>query len=344
MSYGQKTRAKALAVGMARVELVVRVLTAVGTRVGMPPGNEREIVDNTPLGEVLGKPGDTATELRDILRPVGIARDVLRSLSVPDNDSIGELRDSVCKLRDGISELRIRVVRPELRDAAGKVTDALGTFDNELSYGKSADRAVMIKEGYLHTCVIGRLVSGIPSVTDGVFDTGGIVTLAVSPGKLSVGEEKDVVSASKLNETEVAGSETSETEPVAKEDSVGKLPVGSSVVLSDKSSEDKVDKSPPENEVPPNSILEKLVVNTLARSLVGIPPGVIEPGVECPGAVTLAEIEGAEKLPVKISEEKEGRSGDRLVDSPFEGREMFPVDNVGSTEPMSDALSDESPG
>lgn len=110
----------------------------------MPPGNEREIVDNTPLGEVLGKPGDTVTELRDILGPVGIARDVLRSLSVPDNDSIRELGDGVCKLRDGIGELWIRVVRPELRDAAGKVTNALGTFDNELGWGKLADRAVVI--------------------------------------------------------------------------------------------------------------------------------------------------------------------------------------------------------
>jgi hypothetical protein len=90
---------------MGDAELVVRVLTAVGPRVGMPPGNEREIVDNTPLSEVLGELGNTVTELRDILGPVGIARDVLRSLGVPDNDSIGELRDSVCKLRDGISEL-----------------------------------------------------------------------------------------------------------------------------------------------------------------------------------------------------------------------------------------------
>ena len=129
---------------MGEAEPVVRVLAAVGIRVGMPPGNEREIVDRTPLGEVLGKPGNALAELRDILRPVGIARDVFRSLSVPDSDSVGKLGDSVCKLRDGISELRIRVVRPELRDAAGKVTDTLGTFDNELSYGKSADRAIAI--------------------------------------------------------------------------------------------------------------------------------------------------------------------------------------------------------
>jgi len=127
---------------MGDAELVVRVLTAVGKRVGTPPGNDREMLDsdmldremldNTLLGEVLGKSGNAVAELRDILTPVGIARDVLRSLIVPDNDR-SELRDGVCKLRDGISELRVRVVRPELRDAAGKVTDALGTFDNELS-------------------------------------------------------------------------------------------------------------------------------------------------------------------------------------------------------------------
>jgi hypothetical protein len=67
LSYGQKTRARTLAVGMRDAELVVRVLAAVGARVGMPPGNEREIVDNTPLSEVLDKLGDTLTELREIL-------------------------------------------------------------------------------------------------------------------------------------------------------------------------------------------------------------------------------------------------------------------------------------
>ena len=95
---------------MGDAEPVVRVLAAVGRRVGTPPGNEREIdereiVDKTPLGEVLGKPGNAVAELRDILRPVGIVRDVLRSLSVPDNDKFGKLGDSVCKLRDGIAEL-----------------------------------------------------------------------------------------------------------------------------------------------------------------------------------------------------------------------------------------------
>ena len=90
---------------MGDAEPVVRVLKAVGARVGMPPGNDTESVDKTPLGEVLGKPGNAVPELRDILRPVGIARDVLRSLGVPDNDSVCKLRDSVCKLGDGIAEL-----------------------------------------------------------------------------------------------------------------------------------------------------------------------------------------------------------------------------------------------
>ena len=90
---------------MGDAELVVRVLRAGGAKVRIPPGNEREIVDNTPLGEVLGKSGNALTELRDMLGLVGIARDVLRSLSVSDNDKFGKLRDGVCKLRDGISEL-----------------------------------------------------------------------------------------------------------------------------------------------------------------------------------------------------------------------------------------------
>jgi hypothetical protein len=194
---------------------------------------------------------------------------------------------------------------------------------------------------------MGKLVSRALGVIDGVFDTGGIVRLAVPLDKLSAGGEKDVVKAGKLKEIELPGNETSETELVAKEDPVGRLPLGSNVVLSDRpctdseSNEDKVGKS---SEVPPKSILEKLVVNTLARPLAGIPPDVIELGVVRPGAVKLKEIEGAEKLPVKISEEKEGRPDDELVGSPSECREMLPVENVGSTEPMSDALSDESPG
>ena len=90
---------------MGDAEPVVRVLKAVGARVGMPPGNDTESVDKTPLGEVLGKPGNAVPELRDILRPVGIARDVSRSLSVADNDNIGKLGDGVCKLSEGIAEL-----------------------------------------------------------------------------------------------------------------------------------------------------------------------------------------------------------------------------------------------
>jgi len=90
---------------MEEADRAERVLTAVGASVGMPPGNDRESVDNTPSREVLGKSGNAVTELRDILRPVGIAMDVLRSLSVPENDSVGKLRDSVGKLSDGTAEL-----------------------------------------------------------------------------------------------------------------------------------------------------------------------------------------------------------------------------------------------
>jgi hypothetical protein len=90
---------------MRDAEPVVRVLDAVGSKVGMPPGNDRESDESTPLGEVLGKPGNTVPELRDILGPVGIARDVLRSLSVPENENVCKLRDGVCKLSEGIAEL-----------------------------------------------------------------------------------------------------------------------------------------------------------------------------------------------------------------------------------------------
>lgn len=187
---------------------------------------------------------------------------------------------------------------------------------------------------------MGKLVSGTLSVIDAVFDTDGIVRLADSSGKLSVGMENDVDNADKLKETELPGNETSEIEPIVSEDKVGKLPVGREVVpgKDNDCSDDKVGKS---NEVPPKSILEKLVLGTLGRSLVGIPPGVVKLGVVRPGAVKLTEIEGNEKLPVKTSEEKEGKSVDTLVGSPSEGRERLPE---GSTEPTPDVPSDESPG
>ena len=104
-----------------------------GARVGLPPGNDREIVDKVTLSEMLGKLGDAITELRDVLRPVGITTDVLGTLRVVDSDRVGKLRDSVGELSEGIVEPSVvRVVRPELRDTAGKVTDVLSTFDNEL--------------------------------------------------------------------------------------------------------------------------------------------------------------------------------------------------------------------
>lgn len=185
---------------------------------------------------------------------------------------------------------------------------------------------------------------------EGVFDrvgTDGKVGLAVCSDRLSVGPEIDVVSSGKLKETEFPCNEASEIELIAKEEIICGLPLGSSVALSDRPvtdtefSEDKVCKS---NEVPLKSILEKLVVNRLAKSLVGNPPVVIEAVVVRPGAVRLTEIEGTEKLPVKILEDSEGTFGDRLDDSASKGSERLPAGTVGSTEPMLDELSEESPG
>ena len=185
---------------------------------------------------------------------------------------------------------------------------------------------------------MGKLVSVPSSVIDEALDTGGIVRLGGPPGRLTDGVKKDVVNAGKLKETEFPDNETSEIEPTVKEDTVGRLPLGNNVVLNDTSSTDFES-----SEVPVNSILEKLVVNTLARSLVGITPGVIELGVVRPGAVKLTETEGTEKLRVEISEDAEGRSGDRLVGSPSEGSEMLPVDRVDTIEPNPDVPGDESP-
>ena len=180
---------------------------------------------------------------------------------------------------------------------------------------------------YRLTCVMDTLASGTLSVIEGAFDsvgTGGRVKLAVSPGKLSVGVDIDVVSAGKLKETELPGKETSEIESIVKEDNVGRFPVSSDVTLGDRfgkdseSNADNVVKPPAENEVTSRSILEKLFVNPFARSLVGIPPGVIKLGVVRLGAV-------------------------RLGGSTSEGKEKLPVDSVGIPEPMPDVPSDESP-
>ena len=185
---------------------------------------------------------------------------------------------------------------------------------------------------------MGKLVSVPSSVIDGALDTGGIVRLGDPLGRLTDGVEKGVVNAGKLKETEFPDNETSEIEPTVREDNVGKLPLGNNVVLSDTSGTDCE-----ASEVPVNPILERLVVNALARSLVGITPGVIELGVVKPGAVNLTETEGTERVPVKISEEGEGRPSDRLVGSPSEATEMLPADKVGSTDPILDVTSDESP-
>ena len=189
---------------------------------------------------------------------------------------------------------------------------------------------------------MGTLVAGKLSEFDRV-GTGVTVKLADPSCKLSGGAEKDVVSAGKLKETELPGNEPSEIEPIVREDNVCRLSVGGNVVLSDKpseSNEDKVGK----NEVPPNSTLDKLVVNESARSLVGIPPGVVKLRVVIPGAVTLTESEGTEKLPVRMLDEKEGKFDDRLVGNPSEVSERLSVDSVGSTEPTPNVPSDESPG
>lgn len=105
-------------------------------------------------------------------------------------------------------------------------------------------------------------------------------------------------------------------------------------------SEDKVCQS---NEIPLRSIPEKLAVSTLAKSLVGIPPGVIELGVVSPGAVKLTETGGTVKLPGKTLDDNEGTSGDILVGSPSEGSETLTVDKVGSTDPILDVPIDDSP-
>lgn len=124
---------------------------------------------------------------------------------------------------------------------------------------------------------------------EGVFDrvdTNGKVGLAVSSGRVSVGPEDDVVSAGWLNETELPGNETPEIELIAKEETVGKLkeielldkgiwkiellvkenvgklPLSSSVVLSDRLVRilnPVRTKSAKSNEVALRSDLEKLV-------------------------------------------------------------------------------------
>jgi hypothetical protein len=206
--------------------LLVCVLTGDGARVGTPPGYDTESVDRPPLverlgkpdnpvredkdilgvvnpelGEMVGKPGDAVTELRDILGPMGIARDVLRSLRVPDNDSVGKLRESVVELSDGIAELCIGVVRPELRDAPGKVTDALSAFDNELSWGKLADRAMFKRMMRQLTCAVGTVVCGT------------VGPLIVIEGVLRVG---------KLESIELPVNEIPGAELISREDTVGK--------------------------------------------------------------------------------------------------------------------------
>jgi X-X-X-Leu-X-X-Gly heptad repeat protein len=92
-------------VGTVEAEVDASVLGLVGARVVMSPGSDVDIDGGAPLSEVLGKPTDTLAELRDVLRPVGVARDVLSASGIPGDDGVSELRDSVSKLVDGIAEL-----------------------------------------------------------------------------------------------------------------------------------------------------------------------------------------------------------------------------------------------
>jgi hypothetical protein len=108
--------------------------------------------------------------------------------------------------------------------------------------------------------------------------------------------------------------------------------------------ENEVGRSSADKEVPLSLILEKLVVSAFARSLVDVPPGVIKLGVDRPVVVKLTDAEGREKPLVDSPDETEGKSGDRLVDGTFEGREELPVDRVASTRPKSDVPSVETPG
>jgi hypothetical protein len=258
--------------------LLVCVLTGDGARVGTPPGNDTESVDNPPLverlgkpdspvreerdilgvdspplSEVLGKPSDAVTELRDILGPVGIARDVLRSLRDPDNDSVRKLRDSVAELSDGIAELCIRVIRPELRDAPGKVTDALSAFDNELSWGKLADRAV--SKGMMRqlTCAVGAVVCG------------SVGPLIVIEGVLRVG---------KLEIIELPVNEIPGAGLISRKDAVGKdvpLNVRSGKVIE------------PNEEIVGRVALREVPLNVRSG-------GMTEPNDEIVGTVTLGEV------------------------------------------------------
>ena len=66
--------------------------------VGRPEGVETLI-------EVLGELGDAVVELRDVLSPVGVVMDGLRSLRDPVCDSVCEVVDSVIEPGDSVTEL-----------------------------------------------------------------------------------------------------------------------------------------------------------------------------------------------------------------------------------------------
>jgi len=159
---------------------------------------------------------------------------------------------------------------------------------------------------------MGTLVSETLRVNEGVFEgtsdrvnDGGGVKLAVSSDEPGDGTDKDVVGTGKLDEPGSSGNEALETELAVKEDSVAGLLVGMNVVLGDRSDvdmdsiEDSVGTSFADNEVTTESILEKLVVSTFARSLVDIPLSVVKVGAVRFCVVEFTDPDGSEKSLLK---------------------------------------------
>lgn len=146
----------------------------------------------------------------------------------------------------------------------------------------------------------------------------------------------------------------SEIELIVKEDSVGNPMDGRDAVLSERLgkeiefNDEKLGGPLTDNELMPKSILEKLVVSALARSLVDIPPGVINVGVfklgaVKLGAVRLTETEGSEKPVDSVADETVGNSGDK-VGNEVEGMVRLPGDSVTDNEPIPDVLGNVTPG
>jgi hypothetical protein len=107
--------------------------------------------------------------------------------------------------------------------------------------------------------------------------------------------------------------------------------------------EDNVGTSFADNEVTTESILEKLVVSTFARSLVDIPPSVVKVGVVRSCVVKLTDPDGSEKPLVERSNEIEGDPSDRLAEGTTGGGEELPMGRVAEKE-KSAVSSDKDPG